>query len=279
MNRFNLPELIAILREFNMAQSTLRNLKDTPLASINAAPLLSMCERANLFCMKVGFHHSGKKAWSLGQRIKVNFNDYDGSMLLGELLSLQEDLSVEMYTHKFVQVHPSAHGLLDNEFLFGKEVGMAFPLISGDLREAGNCLALDCSTAGVFHLMRVIEIALWAFAKHAGLKSVVIDRKSGRSIPVEYGQWEQVLNQLPNQIEKKINGLRKGRPQKDHAQQFYYGALKELDHFKDAFRNHVSHSRRFYDASEARAVYSHVSRFMQSLAENGVKSGRKKRGV
>lgn len=266
MNAFNLNELLAILSELNMAASTLRKIKDAPIASINFEPLLEMCRRAERFCLSVGFVHSGKKAWSLAQRVQVNFNNYDCAILLGEVLSLQEDLSVEMYDHRFVQIHKSDICFLESEHLFGEQTSAAFPAIEPDLKEAGKCLAFGCPTAAVFHLMRVVEWGLRALCK----KLKVTKMKQG---PIEFATWDDILKDLPKAVEAKVDAMTRG-PEKQKVQEFYFGALKDVRGFKDAWRNHIMHARNTYTRQDAIAVWSHVQRFMTSLAVNGIKGAK-----
>src|SRR4051794_4802873 len=48
--------------------------------------------------------------------------------------------------------------------IMGAEVKAAFPSAMPDVLEVGNCLAAECNTAAVFHLMRVAEVGLRALA-------------------------------------------------------------------------------------------------------------------
>lgn len=67
--------------------------------------------------------------------------------------------------------------------------------------------------------------------------------------------WEDIRN-WPSRL-----GLAKSQ-----AHEFYNGVLSESRGFKDAWRNHVMHSRRDYEADEAKGVKAHVQRFLQALA-------------
>ena len=53
---------------------------------------------------------------------------------------------------------------------------------------------------------------------------------------------------------------------KQSAQEFYYPALQDVRGIKDAWRNHVMHTRREYTALEADAILEHVKRLMATLA-------------
>lgn len=52
---------------------------------------------------------------------------------------------------------------------FGEAVNSRFPSTSFDISEAGNCIASGRHTACVFHLMRVLEVGLKAFAFRWGI--------------------------------------------------------------------------------------------------------------
>src|SRR5690606_2199938 len=63
-------------------------------------------------------------------------------------------------------VPPEKAKFFESDELFGTEVATAFPSARQDIKDAGNCLALDLNTAAVFHLMRVMEVGVKAMARH-----------------------------------------------------------------------------------------------------------------
>lgn len=139
--------------------------------------------------------------------------------------------------------------------LFGQEVVNIFPDTSRDISAAGRCLALDEWTACVFHLMRVLEVGLHKLAKIIGL--------DGKSLELE--NWKSVIDQ----IEKEIRNLEQTPKSslKTEKLQFYSEAASGFRYFKNAWRNHVSHSRANYDEREAIVIYNNVQAFMQILAK------------
>jgi hypothetical protein len=73
-------------------------------------------------------------------------------------------------------------GVLD---VFGNEVRTAFNSAAPDMIEAGNCLAAECNTAAVFHLMRVAEI---------GLRALANDRNAPfKNKPIDQQEWGTIL--------------------------------------------------------------------------------------
>lgn len=125
--------------------------------------------------------------------------------------------------------------------------------------------------AAVFHLMRVVEFGLRALCDDLGVTEI----KKG---PVEYATWDAILQKLPEHVDKKINAMSRS-PKKQAAQAFYFPALKEINGFEDAWRNHIMHSRSAYNSADSLAVFSHVDRFMRSLAEYGLRAKRNRKPV
>jgi hypothetical protein len=143
--------------------------------------------------------------------------------------------------------------------LFGKAVIDRFPDATRDIAAAGRCLALDEPTASVFHLMRVLEIGLRDLANRVGHTFPT---------PVEYQEWGTVIEHIEARIEDTVKALPKRTAEKNDAAEFYNKAASQFWHFKDAWRNHVMHSRSAYDTRQARQVYSAVQALMEQLASN-----------
>ena len=65
-----------------------------------------------------------------------------------------------------------------------------------DIREAGNCMAADCNTAAVFHLMRAVEWGLRALCVDLGFRKLKRrNSKTGevRYTPIAYEDWDNIL--------------------------------------------------------------------------------------
>ena len=149
-----------------------------------------------------------------------------------------------------------------------RSVHEAFPNARFDAREAGNCLAADCNTAAVFHMMRVVEWGLRALCVDLGMRRLrCINKRTGKVTykPLEYSEWDSILSQLRARTTDKLARLSRGQ-RKQALQEFYLPAIQDVEAFKDAFRNHVMHSRREYTRKEADAIRDRVQRFMRLLA-------------
>jgi hypothetical protein len=135
---------------------------------------------------------------------------------------------------------------------FGVEVEAAFPDATGEIAAASRCYAVDEWTACVFHAMRVLEHGLRPIAQRFNVDFAV-------------DSWHKVIKG----IEDGLNALRnkQGLTERDRQEITYYSdAASQFRHFKDAWRNHVSHAREHYDEREAEKVLTHVREFMQHLA-------------
>jgi hypothetical protein len=88
----------------------------------------------------------------------------------------------------FLWVNPAYNDFIDNEESFGSRVKNNFPSAVYDIREAGNCLAAECATAAVFHLMRAAE---------HGLRALAFDRNiTVAKGPIELATWDQIIKRL-----------------------------------------------------------------------------------
>jgi hypothetical protein len=191
--------------------------------------------------------------------------------LLNELTVLRQAVESDLEKHTFAFVPPEKAKVL-NRIEEWKPIGEAVPESQTDIHDAIECYALEQNTASVFHLMRTVEWGLRAFCYHLGFKNVRSTiKKTGKVevTPIEYSTWEGILSQLRGRITDKLNRVRRG-VRKQQLQEFYNSAVSEVEAFKDAWRNHVMHTRRVYTAEDAQAIMAHVKRFMSLLVTNGV---------
>jgi hypothetical protein len=276
VRRFNFIEFVEIYNSIHAVYTATDGIRSSTGAhtQVDCARFIPLCDKIIAFGSASGFRHTTIKAHQVRDRMEVNPRLFDSSSLAAEMRSLEGDLASDMMDCVFVQVVRDATPFFENPELLGQGVLQGFPDCHEDIVSVGNCIAVGLGTSAVFHLMRIAEMGLRAFARHLGLIRVVADKKRGKTIPMEYAQWEKVLNQLGEKIETKISRLRPG-PSKQKQQEFYYSALNEVSSFKDAWRNHVMHVRRTYSLEDAAAATAHVGRFMLSLAEHGITSNAK----
>jgi hypothetical protein len=147
----------------------------------------------------------------------------------------------------------------EGDALFGRGVYRRFKSARSEIKEAGNCLAVDLNTAAVFHLMRVTEIGLHALANELGVKTI-----GKKNTPIEFHMWGEIIGHIQSNLDSLIQGLPEA--QKREKSQYYHGLLIECEAIKELWRNPVSHSGKSFKEHEAIAVFNHVRDFMTRLA-------------
>lgn len=185
----------------------------------------------------------------------------DVSTMASQLYNLKVLLIKDLQEQKFLRVADDRFSYIDTNELFGDAVKKAFPSSTQDVKEASNCLGIECNTAAVFHLMRAAEIALRVLALDRGVSypnSSVDDQQCGVLIV---------------SLDTKLKDLRAADKKlwpsesiKSEQIRFYHAASIELRSFNEAWRKHVAHAGYFYDRDEAVSIFNHVRKFMQILA-------------
>jgi hypothetical protein len=225
---------------------------------------LQDCEQ---LCEQVGWKSAKEKIGLINIHFKYKLHEIDYSSASADLRNAADSIMSEIWKRKYIEVHADLSDFVNNDVLFGTEVNNAYPSAKFDIREAGNCLAVEAGTAAVFHLMRAVEWGLRALCRHLGIYRTRRMKKSGKRkyAPIEYAQWEKMLDDVHLRVDANINKLGQGKRKQD-LQQFYYPLLRDLKGFKDAWRNHVMHTRAAYEPKDAAAIFEHVKRFMSTLA-------------
>jgi hypothetical protein len=158
----------------------------------------------------------------------------------------------ELQTKVFLYIQKDKSDWFDKNTPFGKDVFEAFPSAFHDIYGASNCYALDCSTACVFHCMRVLEMGLHALANDFG-------------IPFEITNWQNIINEIEKEI-RSLAAAPNNTPRKQEKLQFSSEAAKEFTYFKDAWRNHVTHKHERYSPQDAEKIFNHTKDFMIHLS-------------
>jgi hypothetical protein len=183
------------------------------------------------------------------------YGEYPLKQLEADYRELHLRIQDEMETLLVMRIPKNRAEYFEKIEAFGSDVAASFPSAYYDIEEAGNCYATDRNTACVFHSMRVLEI---------GLRVLASDLSVSFPTPIELENWNTIIEKIEAEIRER-NKLPKGTKKSDDLQ-FYSEAAKEFRYFKDAWRNHVSHSREKYGDAEAYRVLTHVKDFMQHLA-------------
>lgn len=212
-------------------------------------------------CKSSGFPDPAMKI-SLSLR-EMQSRRMDVSSLATELRNIQEAIMVDSVKQWFIKVSPELSPLVDNAALFGTDVATAFPSAQKDLTEAGNCLAVECGTACVFHLMRASEVALRVLAadRQVSYPDASLSSK-------QVGDLLAALDGKLSDLRKANGNLWPSRDVKDEQISFFHKAVAEFRDFNEAWRKYMAHAHEgaFYDADTAKGIMKHVRTMMELLA-------------
>ncbi|MGZ5442743.1 MAG: hypothetical protein ACXW5U_11970 [Thermoanaerobaculia bacterium] len=166
-----------------------------------------------------------------------------------EVEILRKRIDDELAEREFFVLDDRHRSYFHEVALFGSVVADAFPGAAYDIEEAGKCLALGRATAGVYHLMRVMERGL---------------RATGKALGIPYApSWESYLTQINARIHVKHR--KKGvRWKRDEP--FFKDVAAYLQTVKIAWRNPTMHVQRDYTPAQADEILAAVRGFMTHLA-------------
>jgi len=197
---------------------------------------------------------------SIETKLKIHGEGMVIAMLQSEMQHLVRAILLDLKDYQFIPIGKDAAQDLENEKLFGEAVFLRFKDARDEIIDGGNCLALELSTAAVFHFMRVAEYGLHELANE--LKVTLVDH--GEDQPIELATWDKIIN---SGIAPKIAAAH--QMAKDHERekqlQFYSDTAEHCKWLKDLWRNPISHGKR-YNQGEALGVKTRVRDFMQVLA-------------
>lgn len=173
------------------------------------------------------------------------------------LTDLEYDLESR---HSYAHIVPERREYAFQDHLFGEKVSEQFPSARYDIREAGNCFAVDANTAAIFHLMRVAEY---------GLRALAYDRRvKVQKGPFDLATWEDLIKEL-ERAENAIHGYKKTHAREAQFK-FYHGVMMEVRSFKNIWRNPYAHTRAGFkeddERKEAKRVMERVGDFMKMLS-------------
>lgn len=138
----------------------------------------------------------------------------------------------------------------NSEWLKNSKIQTQFPTSFKELERAGICYSLGQPTAAVFHSMRALEPALTALA-------------STFEISASHENWQPIINEIEGAIRKL--GQQPKTPQKIEDEKFFGEAVTHLYFVKNAWRNHVMHTRDSHGDDEALKIMNRSMEFVESL--------------
>jgi len=157
----------------------------------------------------------------------------------------------ELQQHTYMAVPGHLVSYYSKDHLFGERVSERFPGARMDLKEAGNCYALERPTACVFHLMRAMESAIQKLGKRLG---VTITPQT---------TWRQITGQMDVKIRAMSDSTTRQKRRKDD----WAEARANLHHVGQVWRNNTMHPARDYTMNQAKDVFDAIRVSMQSLCE------------
>jgi hypothetical protein len=243
MQKFSASAFFSIGRYLVIAKRNIQDLIDAPNGSRNTAFSLNSTANDTLvsiktLCSQIGLTVSTKCAASLLKMQTLG-------LVMDGIGQLENTITWELEDRLFMHIPPDRATRYNQRELFGKDVNDKFQDIQFDVVEAGNCYATGRSTAVVFHLMRIMEIAVQQFGT-----------KLGVSLASEKN-WQNILDE----INKAIQLLPKTPQRVDMSQ-----AAANLYAVKLAWRNEVMHPKDTYTLEEADNLIRQVKIFMEQLA-------------
>jgi hypothetical protein len=140
--------------------------------------------------------------------------------------------------------------------LLGTDVANAFPSTVYDMTEAGNCLALERSTACVFHLMRIMEMAIGSIARCLGIPDPVKPNKK---------HWGAISQTIQTEINARNVAVPPGWAKPDD-KVFFSEIYILMEAVRGAWRNPTMHPDRKHTQEEAFNIFGAVKTFMAKIS-------------
>jgi hypothetical protein len=164
------------------------------------------------------------------------------------LARLQDELDQQFFFH----LNQQDVRYFGKDDLFGHAIARKFKSAAADIKEAGNCLALQRPTACVFHLMRAMEVAVRQLARRPHM-SITITPKT---------TWRMITGAMDKKIAKMPDATTREKNKKENWEE----ARANLHHVGSVWRNKTMHPAKSYDQEQAFNVFKAVSVFMSGLA-------------
>lgn len=227
------------------------------------AMIVNTLQNTKAIIRRLGIPLSSSRLKRLLEYLPIYANTKNVSEIYEMIMGLQSDFVTELMAVNLAFIPPDKLQYFEGENQFGTPVTVNFPDAVPEIKCAGNCLAADLNTAAVFHLMRVITIALRETAWFFKIKKI-----GGKKL--EYCRDESILKEIELAVDAKLESVDKlKRDEKwEEKKSFYQGLLTDLNYFKHDIRDPLSHARKSYTEKGAIDIYDHVMAFMQRLAGN-----------
>ena len=261
MVEYPITELIGILNRLVAIKESLEKKGNPELTQDELDSMARHADRADLICAECEIDVS-----YYTERIRHKVSDPASfKPTMASLVNeLRHCIVRDLKDRKFMFVPQAEAEYYDHSALFGYDVKIKFSEANKEITIAGNCYATGNYTACVFHLMRAVEIGARVMVRDLKVSKHLVT-KNGKRIPVELCDWGTLIMAL----DKGVDGLTAGSRvslAKRLRLEFYSHGVGSFRNFKNAWRNHVSHTRELYGAGQAKDIMDNTRQFMQHLA-------------
>jgi hypothetical protein len=149
--------------------------------------------------------------------------------------------------------------------LFGNTVAERFQSLTYEIGEVGKCLALQRSTAAVFHSIRCLEAGIKAIARCLAIPDPIkgVDRS-----------WGNVLRSIKDETDRRWPSNSAGRLSADA--KFFEKSHAALHAMMNPYRNDTMHLEAKYTEDEAKHIFEVVKGFMAVVASRCDEEGEPK---
>jgi hypothetical protein len=222
--------------------------------------LTSTLEEMAAECIKLDLTHTPDLISHINLQVDLKGDNYTFGDMLNHLETLASSFVTELRKNSCFRIVIEKGKYFQEDDLFGAKVNAAFPSCVDEIKNAGNCYALEQNDACVFHCMRVLELALRVLATELGVTFFGT---------LDLQNWQNIIENIESEI-KNLEKLPKSKYKSETLKLFSQAAM-QFRRFKEAWRNHVMHGRDCYDEGKSHSILDHVKELMQALAEGGLK--------
>jgi hypothetical protein len=237
-------------------------LPTSPVSEDNRRNVKTFVMAAQHLCAKIELDAAHQRLLRLDLRLldPAKFGGLTYHELINEIEVIRQTIQDQLDKRTFTYVPQLKAPHFEPATPLGMHGSVNFPRANKEAIEAATCYAVGRNTASVFHSMRVLE---------HGLRALGVDLNVQFPHPIELQQWQNIIEKIEADIRALEQQLPKGMLKSERLQ-FYGQAASQFWYFKEAWRNHVAHSRESYDEGAAFKIITHVQDFMEYLAIGGL---------
>lgn len=247
------PFLLAQQKQFSIGELE----QPLDLSQIDVGPFLANLQELGEFLLKAELVVTKGFVDNIADILKKPFL---ASSLAKAYQQLHATLQVEIDQKHFFYMSGSEKILFQPEEdspIFGNDVRNKFTSALFEIDEAAKCLALERSTAAVFHLMRVMEVGVYAASRCLSIPDPI--RGADKN-------WGKILQKIRDERNLRNSATPKRWASFDD-DAYFLDIYATLDTVKNAWRNTTMHVANKYTVEEAQNIFVAVRVFMMKLAK------------